>query len=50
MEGGVGVIHVFHRCVTGGEFIISRISQVFIGESQYFDIWLQEEKCNLRYT
>ena len=50
MEEGVGVTHVFHKCVTGSVFIISRISQVFIGACQYFCIWLQREKCNLLYT
>ena len=50
MEEGVGVTHVFHKCVTGSVFIISRISQVFIGACQYFFIWLQGEKCNLLYT
>ena len=50
MEEGVGVTRVFHKCVTGSVFIISRISQVFIGACQYFCIWLQGEKCNLLYT
>ena len=50
MEGGMGVIHLFHRCVTGSEFTISRIRQVFIEAFQYFGIRLSGEKCNLLYT
>ena len=37
---------VFHRYLTVSEFIISRIRQVFIGVSQHFCSWLQEDEKN----